>query len=142
MEIEIRELVAQLDQDQIRRSSANKGIDWHWNPPAAPRFGGVFEAIKAAERAISAILNDADIAVEELQTCFVGVESLLNSRPPTTVSDDPNDKPALTPNHFPISQMIGDTAPDSVHGTTFNPRNIHICVCVYRGSFGGYGSVG
>ena len=72
---EIKELVAQLDQDQIRRSSANKGIDWHWNPPAAPHFGGVFEAmLKAAKRAISAILNDADVTDEELQSCFIGVE--------------------------------------------------------------------
>lgn len=97
---EIRELVAELDQEQIRRTTANKGVEWYWNPPAAPHFGGVFEAlIKAAKRAISAILQDADVTDEELQTCFTGVESLLNSRPLTTISDDPNDEPVLTPNH-------------------------------------------
>ena len=79
--------------------------------------------IKAAKRAISAILNDADVTDEELQICFIRVESLLNSRPLTTVVDDPNDEPVLTPNHFLIGQMGGDTAPDSVDGTTFNPRN-------------------
>ena len=97
---EIRELVAELDQEQIRRTTANKGVEWYWNPPAAPHFGGVFEAlIKAAKRAISAILQDADVTDEELQTCFTGVESLLNLRPLTTISDDPNDEPVLTPNH-------------------------------------------
>lgn len=97
---EIRELVAELDQEQIRRTTANKGVEWYWNPPAAPHFSGVFEAlIKAAKRAISAILQDADVTDEELQTCFTGVESLLNSRPLTTISDDPNDEPVLTPNH-------------------------------------------
>ena len=66
---EIRELVAELDQEQIRRTTANKGVEWYWNPPAAPHFGGVFEAlIKAAKRAISAILQDADVTDEELQT--------------------------------------------------------------------------
>ena len=35
---EIRELVAQIDKDKIQRSSANKGVDWHWNPAAAPHF--------------------------------------------------------------------------------------------------------
>ena len=123
---EIKELVALLDQDQIRRSSANKEINWHWNSPAAPHFGGIFEAmIKAAKRAISAILNDADVTDEELQTCFIiiGVESQLNSRPLTTVSDDPNDEPVLTANHFLIGQMDGDTAPCSVDDTALNPRN-------------------
>ena len=59
---EIRELVAELDQEQIRRTTANKGVEWYWNPPAAPHFGGVFESmIKAAKRAISAILQDVDV---------------------------------------------------------------------------------
>ena len=120
---EIRELVAELDQEQIRRTTANKGVEWYWNPPAAPHFGGVFESmIKAAKRAISAILQDADVTDEELQTCFTGVESLLNSRPLTTISDDPNDEPVLTPNHFIIGQMGGDIVPDSVDMTEFNPR--------------------
>ena len=78
--------------------------------------------IKAAKRAISAILQDADVTDEELQTCFTGVESLLNSRPLTTISDDPNDEPVLTPNHFIIGQMGGDIVPDSVDMTEFNPR--------------------
>lgn len=121
---EIRQLVGQIDKDKIQRSSANKGVGWHWNPPAAPHFGGVFESmIKAAKRAISAILKDADITDEELQTCFIGVESLLNSRPPTTVSDDRNDEPVLTPNHVLIGQMGGDIAPDSVDDFEFSPRN-------------------
>ena len=120
---EIRELVAELDQEQIRRTTPNKGVERYWNPPAAPHFGGVFEAlIKAAKRAISAILQAADVTDEELQTCFTGVESLLNSRPLTTISDDPNDEPVLTPNHFIIGQMGGDIVPDSVDTTEFNPR--------------------
>ena len=66
-------------------------MEWYWNPPAAPHFRGVFESmIKAAKRAISAILQDADVTDDELQTCFTGVESLLNSRPLTTITDDPN----------------------------------------------------
>ena len=51
-EKEIKQLVAKLDQDQIRHTLANKGIDWHWSPPVAPYFKGVLEAmIKAATRA-------------------------------------------------------------------------------------------
>ena len=79
---EIRELVAELDQEQIWRTTANKDVEWYWNPPAAPHFGGVFESmIKAAKRAISAILQDADVTDEELQTCFTGVETQYHLRP-------------------------------------------------------------
>ena len=120
---EIRQLVEQLDHEKIHQMTANRGVTWQWNPPAAPHFGGVFESmIKSAKRAITAVLNDADVYDEELQTAFIGVESLMNSRPLTTLSDDPNDEPVLTPNHFLIGQMGGELAPQNVDTTGFNPR--------------------
>jgi hypothetical protein len=120
---ELRELVQQLDQDKIQRMTANNGIRWHWNPPLAPHFGGVFERmIKAAKRAIYAILGNADVNDEELLTTFTGVESLLNSRPLTVMSDDPKDEQVLTPNHFLIGHMGGELAPESVDSVAFNPR--------------------
>lgn len=123
-EKEIRALVAQLDQKQIERATANKRITWYWNPPVAPHFGGVFESmIKSAKRAIAAVLPNADVDDEELQTIFTGVESLLNSRPLTTISDDPNDELVLTPNHFLIGQMGGDVVPENVDTTVFNAKN-------------------
>ena len=59
--------------------TSNKGVSWKWNPPAAPHFGGVFESmIKSAKQAIFAVLGDAEVNDEELETIFIGVESLLN----------------------------------------------------------------
>jgi hypothetical protein len=50
---ELQELVHNLDQDIIQRMTSNNGIRWHWSPPLAPHFGGVFERmIKSAKRAI------------------------------------------------------------------------------------------
>ena len=83
---EIMKLVDCTDQGKIQRLTSNKGIDWQFNPPEAPRFGGVFERmIKASKRAIYAVLKEAEVD-EELQTVFTGAESLLNSRPLTAVS--------------------------------------------------------
>ena len=57
---EIKELVDSMDQDKIQRLTSNQGIEWQFNPPEAPHFGGVFERmIKSAKRAIYAILNEA-----------------------------------------------------------------------------------
>ena len=95
---ELQRLVQNLDQDKIQRMTSNEGIRWHWNPPLAPHFGGVFERmIRSAKRAILAILGNADVKYEELMTVFTGVESLLNL---TATGNDPNDEPILTPNHF------------------------------------------
>jgi hypothetical protein len=78
--------------------------------------------IKSAKRAIKAILGNADVKDEELLTVFTGVESLLNSRPLTATSNDPNDDPILTPNHFLIGHMGGELAPETVDTLAFDPR--------------------
>ena len=57
---ELRDLVSAIDQDKLQRMTSNKGVSWKWNPPAAPRFGGVFESMmKSAKQAIFAVLGDA-----------------------------------------------------------------------------------
>ena len=80
-ERELRELVEALDQSKIAESTANKGVMWHFKPPLAPYFGGVHETmIKAAKRAVNAVLGNADVTDEGLTTTFTGAEALLNSR--------------------------------------------------------------
>ncbi|KAL9964817.1 hypothetical protein ACROYT_G028506 [Oculina patagonica] len=95
---EINALKSNKPQDT---NKVDRNTTWYWNPPQGPHFESVFESmIKSAKRAIYAVLKDADISDEELETTFIGVESLMN-----LMSDDPNDEPVLTPNHFLIGQM-------------------------------------
>ena len=50
---ELKDLVNQWDQEKIKQTTANKGVQWSLNPPAAPHFGGVHEImVKAAKKAI------------------------------------------------------------------------------------------
>ena len=120
-ERELRELVAVLDREKIAQSTANKGVIWHFNPPHAPHFGGVHETmIKAAKRAVNAVLGNADVTDEELVTAFTGAEALLNSRPLTYQAANPEDDIPLTPNHFLIGQIGGQFAPESVDDTSFS----------------------
>ena len=120
---ELKELVQQLDIRKIQVSTANQVIKWHFNPLYAPHFGGVHETmIKAAKRAVYAILGNADITDEELHTAFVGAEALINSRPLTYQSANPKDETPLTPNHFLIGQIGGKFAPESIDSTDFNPN--------------------
>ena len=120
---ELKELVQQLDDSAIHKSLANRGVAWHFNPPLAPHFGGVHEVmIKAAKRAIKAILGSTDITDKELATAIAGAESLINSRPLTYQAASPGDNVPLTPNHFLIGQAGGQFSPDNVDTTQFSPR--------------------
>ena len=100
-EKEIRALVDKLIKKKtIERTSRHQPIEWQFNPPPAPRFGGIFEAmVKSAKKALKAALGNAEIWDEELHTAICGV-GLLNSRPITYVSSDANDLTPLTPNHL------------------------------------------
>ena len=101
----------------------SKGIKWTFNPPYAPHFGGVFGTmIKAAKRAVMAILGNADVTDEELMTAFTGAEALINSRPLTYQSADPEDDVPLTPNHLIHGQIGGKFAPEVPDEVACNPK--------------------
>ena len=122
---ELRELVEAFDQEKIaNKTTQDYAMEWKFNPPSAPHFGGVFEAmIKSAKKAIKAILGNADITDEELHTAICDAERLLNSRPITFVSSDPDDLSPLTPSHFLIGQSGGKFAPETAdRDEVFNPR--------------------
>ena len=102
---ELKDLVNQVDQEKIKQTKANRGVQWSFNPPGAPNCGGVHEImVKAAKKAIKYILGNADINDKELVTVFVGVEGLINSRPLAYQSSYPADDVPLTPNHFLYGQ--------------------------------------
>ena len=105
---ELKKLVTNLDEETLKESLANRGVKWFFNPPLAPHFGGVHESmIKAAKRAVVAILSNSDVKDEELITAFTGAEALINSRPLTYQSTSPHDDVPLTPNHFLFGQAGG-----------------------------------
>ena len=117
---ELREL---LSNCRLEGSMRSKGIKWNFNPPSASHFGGVYGTmIKAAKRAISTIPQNADINDEELLTAFTGAELLINSRPLTYQTVNPNDTVPLTPNHFLIGQIGGQFAPKVDVETSYNPQ--------------------
>lgn len=121
---ELRELTDKMFQNsKLKENLISQGIKWSFNPPLAPHFGGVFETmIKAAKRAILAILGNADVTDEELMTAFTGAESLINSRPLTYQSANPEDDVPLTPNHFLHGQIGGQFAPEAIEEVSYNPK--------------------
>ena len=93
-------------------------------PPGGSHHGGIFEAlIKSANKGLRAILGESGSPNEELLTSVVEVEGVLNSRPLTFCSSDPDDEHVLTPNHFLFGQMGGEVAPRVLDKIALKPRN-------------------
>ncbi|XP_078051856.1 uncharacterized protein LOC144478005, partial [Augochlora pura] len=85
---------------------ATKNVQWHFNPPNAPHFGGLWEsAVKSAKYHLKRVIGETRLTFEELYTILTQVESCMNSRPLCPLTDDPSDLTPLTPNHF----LIGGT---------------------------------
>lgn len=79
-EREVRELVQAKDQEQIAGNVSNNEIRWNWNPPLESHFGGVFESlVKVAKKTLKAIVGNAGLTDDELQTVIKEVEALMNS---------------------------------------------------------------
>ncbi|XP_021955592.1 uncharacterized protein LOC110851951 [Folsomia candida] len=83
------------------------GIDWHFNPPAFPHFGGLWEAGgKSVKFHLRRIMGTQRLTFEEMTTITSQIESILNSRPLTPESNNPDDYNALTPGHFLIGAPL------------------------------------
>ena len=124
-ERELREGIQSWNQEAIADELLQENIEWHFNPPGAPHFGGLWEAnVKSVKRAMYAILAKEHVVLsdEVLQTVFVEVEALLNARPLTPVSDDIDDLNALTPNHFLLDRPSTNLPPDIFYDTETTTR--------------------
>ncbi|KAG8237585.1 hypothetical protein J437_LFUL003309 [Ladona fulva] len=82
---------------------ADAGTNWRYNPPAAPHFGGIWEAaVKSVKHHLRRVIGETKLTYEEVSTLLSQVEACLNSRPLLPLSDDPTDFQVLTPAHFLI----------------------------------------
>lgn len=96
-------------------------INWHFIPAKSPHMGGLWEAtIKATKYHLRRILGNAMLHYEEMYTLLTQIESCLNSRPLTPLSNDPDDFLPLTPAHFLIGDSLACTPQIDVLDTKVN----------------------
>lgn len=100
---------------EIQNQLAVAGTTWHFIPPHAPHFGGIWEAgVKSAKFHLKRVLGTHTLTFEELSTWLARVEACLNSRPLGSLSTDPDDLAPLTPGHFLIGVAINSPPETSV----------------------------
>ncbi|XP_077262598.1 uncharacterized protein LOC143897666 [Temnothorax americanus] len=106
---QLKALFSASDQEgrRIAARVAEESIQWHFNPPAAPNFGGIWEAaVKSMKLHLRRVIGETKLTYEEMATVLAQVEACLNSRPLQALSDDPEDLTALTPGHFLIGSAL------------------------------------
>ena len=98
---ELKQSIRQWNQSRIHGFLLQQEIDWIFNPPLASHMGGVWERmIRSIRKVMNALMKEQILDDESLNTLMCEIESILNSRPLTKVSDDQRDASALTPNHL------------------------------------------
>ncbi|XP_039289437.1 uncharacterized protein LOC111054561 [Nilaparvata lugens] len=108
---ELNELHAFLSdsaiQSEIHNFAAVFNIGWHFIPPRAPHFGGLWEnAVKNFKRIFRVVTLNKILNFEELSTLSAQIEAILNSRPLVPLSEDPQDLAYLSPGHFLVGRPL------------------------------------
>ncbi|XP_058816823.1 uncharacterized protein LOC131680122 [Topomyia yanbarensis] len=98
---ELHELFRQFQNERtlqgIHEFCHVREIEWHFIPPEAPEFGGLWEAaVKSTKTHLKRIVGNVRLTYEELATVLAEIEAVLNSRPLFSISDDPASAHCLT----------------------------------------------
>lgn len=92
--------------EEIAKELSEFKTTWHFNPPGAPHFGGLWEAgVKSVKYHLKRVVGETRLTYDEFETVLVQIEAILNSRPLCPISNDPNNV-ALTPAHFLIQDSL------------------------------------
>lgn len=91
-----------VEDDKTKQYLFNSGIKWMFNPPHSSHFGGSWERmIGVVKRIIDGMMfdpNNHNVTHEALCTLLAEGTAIVNSRPITFVSTDPDSPFVLTPN--------------------------------------------
>ncbi|CAK9834538.1 hypothetical protein ANTRET_LOCUS11054 [Anthophora retusa] len=118
-------LESQQQQNSINKYLNNKGITWHFSPPRSPHFGGLWEAaVKTFKHHMLRTIGDTLFTYEVFNTYIIEIEAILNSRPLTPLSSDPNDLSVLTPAHFLIGESLTNIPERDVSNTATNRLSV------------------
>ncbi|GBL74070.1 hypothetical protein AVEN_230975-1 [Araneus ventricosus] len=90
----------------------NEQVTWKFIPPRSPNFGGLWEAgVKYFKHHLKRTVGKSRLTIEQFLTIVIQIESILNSRPLTPLTSDPDNFEILTPGHFLIGRPI-NSIPD------------------------------
>ncbi|XP_073789994.1 uncharacterized protein [Danio rerio] len=110
-EKELRDSFNSMSLD-LQQLLAKQKIDFRFNPPAAPHFGGTWEReIKSVKSALHTVMGVQSVSEEVLYTVLLEVEAILNTKPLGYTSSSVADLDAITPNVLLMGRLDGALPP-------------------------------
>ncbi|XP_052750703.1 uncharacterized protein LOC128200650 [Galleria mellonella] len=120
-----KNLLTNLDWEEIQRQSTIRRIAWKMNVPTAAWWGGYWERlIRIMKDLLKRVLGKASVSYDELQTLICDCEAIMNGRPLTYINNDNGEyleplTPALFIQPLPKTDV---TDLDIVDNTSLNRR--------------------
>ena len=109
---EIRTLYKKINWKKVEQEGKLKNIEWFFNVEKAPHMNGLAEKmIASAKRPLKIILGNSQLTFRQLTMVLTEVESIVNNRPLTEVSEGLEDFFTITPSELIIGQKM-DTLTD------------------------------
>jgi hypothetical protein len=94
-------LFKKMDWRRIQRESGVQRIQWKFNPPSAAWWGGWWERlIRSVKDLLKKMLGHKKLRYVQMETVLCEAESIINGRPLTYVTEDPDDLIPITPSMF------------------------------------------
>lgn len=116
-----------LDWSAITQYSSARRVEWRFNPPSSPWWGGWWERlIGILKGMLRRVLGHAFLSYESLLTLLSECERVINNRPLTYMSDDATDLAVLTPAMF-LHELEETGVPehDLIHGSVLRRQYKH-----------------
>ncbi|KAB0802699.1 hypothetical protein PPYR_04885 [Photinus pyralis] len=130
------ELALLTKNEELQNFITKNNIEWHFMPANSPHMGGLHEAaVKSAKCLLYKLINNVHFTYEDFYTLLCQIEGVLNSRPLTTMSTDPNDYSVLTPGHFLIGEALVTIPEKEVTQRAFNSLKSYEKICRIRQQF-------
>lgn len=109
---ELKKSIKEWNTSKIAKNLQEKGVQWHFNPPAGSHHGGCWERlIRSVRKILNISVKEQLLDEEGLHTLLCEAEAIINSRPITQASSDLNDLEALTPNHLLLLKIKPELPP-------------------------------
>lgn len=101
------------DSDAYFELRANMKVNCHFITPSSAHQGGLWEsAVKSMKYHLYRLVGAQTLLDSDMRTILAQIMAILNSRPLTALSDDPDDLEFLSPNQLlnlrPMSQLFGE----------------------------------
>ncbi|KAL0892639.1 hypothetical protein ABMA27_014364 [Loxostege sticticalis] len=85
---------------------SNMGVTWHFNAPAWPSAGGLWESsVKSVKHHLKRVIGEQKLTFEEFYTLLTQIEACLNSRPLYALSEN-IEEDVMTPGHFLVGEPL------------------------------------